>query len=158
MSRCKAAMIYTGRGGFVSLEESYHGNSLGGLSVGDSENREHFRNLLPHCSKIEPPLNEQALDKVETRLKGRNVAAFIMEPIIINLGVLVPEQRFMQGLQASAGSMAPSSSPTKSPPVLAAPESFSRASISIFGPTSCAWRKPSPAATAAWERLDHRAQ
>jgi adenosylmethionine-8-amino-7-oxononanoate aminotransferase len=95
----QAAMIHTGRRGFISLEESYHGNSLGGLSVGDSENRERVRNLLPHCSKIKPPLNEQALDKVERRLKGRNVAAFVMEPISINLGVLIPEQRFMQGLQ-----------------------------------------------------------
>jgi acetylornithine/succinyldiaminopimelate/putrescine aminotransferase len=92
-------MIYTGRRGFVSLEESYHGNSLGGLSVGDSENRKRVRNLLPHCFKIKPPLNEEALDKVERRLRGRNVAAFIMEPISINLGVLVPEQRFIHGLQ-----------------------------------------------------------
>jgi acetylornithine/succinyldiaminopimelate/putrescine aminotransferase len=95
----QAAMIHTGRRGFVSLEESYHGNSLGGLSVGDSENRAHVRNLLPHCSQIKPALNEQALSQVERRLKGRNVAAFIMEPISINLGVLIPEQRFMQGLQ-----------------------------------------------------------
>jgi 4-aminobutyrate aminotransferase-like enzyme len=95
----QAAMIHTSRRGFISLEESYHGNSLGGLSVGDSQNRERVRNLLPHCSKIKPPLNEQALDKVERRLKGRNVAAFIIEPIGINLGVLIPEQRFMQGLQ-----------------------------------------------------------
>jgi acetylornithine/succinyldiaminopimelate/putrescine aminotransferase len=95
----QAAMIHTGQRGFISLEESYHGNSLGGLSVGDSEKRERVRNLLPHCYKIKPPLNEQALDKVERRLKGRNVAAFIMEPISINLGVLIPEERFMQGLQ-----------------------------------------------------------
>ena len=95
----QAAMIHTGRRGFISLEESYHGNSLGGLSVGDSETREHVRNLLPHCSRIKPPLNEQALNQVERRLKGRKVAAFIMEPISINLGVLIPERRFMQGLQ-----------------------------------------------------------
>ena len=95
----QAAMIHTGRRGFISLEESYHGNSLGGLSVGDSKKRECVRNLLPHCSKIKPPLNEQALGQVERRLKGRKVAAFIMEPISINLGVLIPEQRFMQGLQ-----------------------------------------------------------
>ena len=95
----QAAMIHTGRRGFISLEESYHGNSIGGLSVGDSGKREQIRNLLPHCHKIRPPLNEQALVEIETRLKKRDVAAFIMEPISINLGVLIPDARFMHGLQ-----------------------------------------------------------
>ena len=95
----QAAMIHTSRRGFISLEESYHGNSLGGLSVGDSEKRERVRNLLPHCYKIKPPLNEQALPKIEARLTKRDIAAFIMEPISINLGVLIPDARFMQGLQ-----------------------------------------------------------
>jgi acetylornithine/succinyldiaminopimelate/putrescine aminotransferase len=92
-------MIHTGRRGFISLEESYHGNSIGGLSVGDSGKREQISNLLPHCFKIKPPLNEQALAKVEGRLRKRDIAAFIMEPISINLGVLIPDVRFMQGLQ-----------------------------------------------------------
>lgn len=95
----QAAMIHTGRRGFVSLEESYHGNSIAALSVGDSAHREQIKNLLPHCYKIKPPLNERALRQVEARLKNRDVAAFILEPVSINLGVLIPEQRFMQGLQ-----------------------------------------------------------
>jgi acetylornithine/succinyldiaminopimelate/putrescine aminotransferase len=95
----QAAMIHTGRRGFISLEESYHGNSIGGLSVGDSGKREQIRNLLPHCHKIKPPLNEQALAKVEARLRKRDIAAFVMEPISINLGVLIPDARFMLGLQ-----------------------------------------------------------
>jgi acetylornithine/succinyldiaminopimelate/putrescine aminotransferase len=95
----QAAMIHTGRRGFISLEESYHGNSIGGLSVGDSGKRAQIRNLLPHCYKIKPPLSEPALQKLEVRLKGRDIAAFILEPISINLGVLIPEKRFMQGLR-----------------------------------------------------------
>jgi acetylornithine/succinyldiaminopimelate/putrescine aminotransferase len=95
----QAAMIHTRRRGLISLEESYHGNSIGGLSVGDSEKRKQVRNLLPRCYKIKPPLNEQALEKLEVRLRGRDIAAFIMEPVSINLGVLIPERRFMQGLQ-----------------------------------------------------------
>jgi 4-aminobutyrate aminotransferase-like enzyme len=43
----QAAMIHTGRRGFLSLEGSYHGNSLAGLSIGASDNREHIKNLLP---------------------------------------------------------------------------------------------------------------
>ena len=33
-----------------------------------------------------------ALRRIEQRLKRRDVAAFVMEPISINLGVLIPEQ------------------------------------------------------------------
>src|SRR5947207_9941333 len=44
----QAAMVHTGRKKFLSLEESYHGNSLGGLSIGDSEHRRICKNLLPH--------------------------------------------------------------------------------------------------------------
>src|SRR5688500_6126228 len=88
----QAAMVHTGRRGFLSLEDSYHGNSLGGLSVGASDNRENIPNLLPHCGKIPPPLDEKALRRIEQRLKRRDVAAFIMEPISINLGVLIPEK------------------------------------------------------------------
>ena len=88
----QAAMIHTGRRGLLSLEDSYHGNSLAGLSVGASENREHIKNLLPHCGKIPPPLDAKALRRIEQRLKRRDVAAFIMEPISINLGVLIPQK------------------------------------------------------------------
>ena len=95
----QAAMIHTGRRGFISLEESYHGNSIGALSIGGSAKREQIRNLLSHCSKVKPPLDEDALAKIETRLKKRDIAAFVMEPISINLGVLIPGARFMRGLQ-----------------------------------------------------------
>ena len=88
----QAAMIHTGRRAFLSLEGSYHGNSLAGLSIGASDNREHIKNLLPHCAKIAPPLDAKALRRIEQRLKRRDVAAFVMEPISINLGVLIPEK------------------------------------------------------------------
>src|SRR3978361_14870 len=43
------AMAYTGRGKFVSIENSYHGNSIATMSIGASDNRETFKNLLPNC-------------------------------------------------------------------------------------------------------------
>jgi len=55
------AMAYTGRGAFVSVEDSYHGNSIATLSIGASHNRETFKNLLPNCRKIGPPLDHEAL-------------------------------------------------------------------------------------------------
>jgi adenosylmethionine-8-amino-7-oxononanoate aminotransferase len=94
------AMLYTGRTKFLSVEGSYHGNSIGTLSVGSSENREQFKNLLPNCIKIRPPLDDKAAEKVETRLKKKDVAALIMEPVICNLGVLIPQHEFMKDISA----------------------------------------------------------
>jgi 4-aminobutyrate aminotransferase-like enzyme len=95
----QAAMVHTGRRGFLSLEDSYHGNTLAALSVAASENREKRPNLLSHCLKVKPPLGERALGRIETALKKRDIAAFIMEPISMNLGVLIPEDGFMPELQ-----------------------------------------------------------
>lgn len=95
----QAAQVHTGRRGFVALEGSYHGNTLGALSIADSENRRKYENLLRFCYRVPPPLEETALDRVETRLKRRDVAAFIMEPVSMNLGVLIPDARFMTELQ-----------------------------------------------------------
>jgi acetylornithine/succinyldiaminopimelate/putrescine aminotransferase len=95
----QAAIVHTGRHKFLSIEGSYHGNSIATMSVASSEYRSQYGNLLPGCHKIEPPLDRQAVDRVERRLKKRDVAAFLLEPILINLGVLVPESEFMVGLQ-----------------------------------------------------------
>lgn len=92
------AMVHTNRRGVMSLEDAYHGNTIGGLSVGASSNRDTYPNLLPHCFKISPPLNRAALRKIDNRLRKRDVAAFIMEPISCNLNVLVPDKEFMTGL------------------------------------------------------------
>jgi 4-aminobutyrate aminotransferase-like enzyme len=95
----QAAMIHTGRRRLMSLEDSYHGNSLGTLSVGSSEYRDKIPNLLPGCTRVKPPLDDRALGTIERELAKEDVAAFIMEPIVINLGVLVPEKRFMKQLR-----------------------------------------------------------
>jgi acetylornithine/succinyldiaminopimelate/putrescine aminotransferase len=95
----QVAMAYTGRRKFISVEDSYHGNSIGTLSVGASDNRRKFRNLLPNCRKIKPPLDHKAAERVEKLLRGRDVAAFIMEPVILNLGVLIPDREFMTALR-----------------------------------------------------------
>jgi 4-aminobutyrate aminotransferase-like enzyme len=40
----QAAMIHTGRRALLSLEDSYHGNTIAGLSIGASDNRERITN------------------------------------------------------------------------------------------------------------------
>ena len=91
----QAAMVHTGRSRFLSLEDAYHGNTIAAMSVGGGAPG----GVLRKSHKISPPLNGDALDRVETRLKRREVAAFIMEPVPINLGVEIPEPEFMDGLQ-----------------------------------------------------------
>jgi len=95
----QAAMIHTEREKFLSLEGSYHGNTLGALSVGASVYRKQYKNLLRYCSKIRLPLNVAALEEIKSHLRKRDVAAFIMEPVGINLGMLIPQQSFMIELQ-----------------------------------------------------------
>src|ERR1043165_8725591 len=62
------AMLYTKRDKFLSMEESYHGNTIGTISIGSSESREKFGNLLPNCKKIAMPPDAKALSKAETHL------------------------------------------------------------------------------------------
>ena len=87
--------------------------------------------------------------RVETALKKRDVAAFIMEPIICNLGALVADARvharrrravppLRHALHRRRGRHA----------VLAGPESCSPASTTSSSPTSCAWPRRSPAGVA----------
>jgi len=89
----QVAMAATGRSGLVSLSGCYHGNTIGGRSLAGG--RETYPNLLPHCRQVEPPLDDRAADRVEKLLKGEKFAAFIMEPVVCNLGVLIPSKEFM---------------------------------------------------------------
>ena len=93
------AMASTGRRKFVSIEGSYHGNTIGTVSVASTEGREPYPNLLSNCATISPPLGERAIARLETLLKKRDVAAFLMEPISCNLAVLIPEDAFMERAQ-----------------------------------------------------------
>ncbi len=96
----QAAMSHTKRYKFVSIEGSYHGHSIGAMSVGSSDFRGCYKNLLPGCYKIEPPLDNKAVNKLEKFLKQGDIAALIMEPIICNLGVEIPTKEFMIRAQA----------------------------------------------------------
>jgi adenosylmethionine-8-amino-7-oxononanoate aminotransferase len=89
------AMAYTKRRKFVSIEGAYHGNTIGAVSVGSSEERETYPNLLRNCAKLRPPLNARAAARLEQVLERRDVAALIMEPISCNLGVMIPDDDFM---------------------------------------------------------------
>jgi len=95
----QAAMSYTKRHKFISIEGSYHGHSIGAMSIGSSHFRSHYKNLLPNCYKIKPPLDDKAVIKMKQLLKRRDIAALIMEPIICSLGVEIPTKEFMNRAQ-----------------------------------------------------------
>jgi 4-aminobutyrate aminotransferase-like enzyme len=88
------AMTVTGRHKLVSLEGAYHGNSFGARSIGEGG----VDNLLRGCAHLAPPLDDKALRRLERLLETREVAALIMEPVPLNLGVLIPDSVFMREL------------------------------------------------------------
>ena len=77
-SAMKFARAATGRPGLISCESSFHGVTLGPLSlVGDAFFQEGFGPLLPGCERV--PFGDLA--RLEARLRSRQAAAFIVEPI-----------------------------------------------------------------------------
>jgi 4-aminobutyrate aminotransferase-like enzyme len=144
------AMAYTGRGKFVSIEDSYHGNSIATMSIASSENRKTFKNLLPNCHRIKPPLDHRALSRVERLLKKRDVAAFIMEPIICNLGALVPSEEFIGGVARLCRRYGTLFIADEVATGFGARESSSRANTSTWSPMCCAWARQSQAAMVEW--------
>lgn len=87
------AMTATGRRKFVSIAGAYHGNSIAAKSIGSGAAE--LPGSLPGCLKLAPPLDGKKLARLERLLARRDVAALIMEPVIINLGALVPDDEFM---------------------------------------------------------------
>jgi ornithine--oxo-acid transaminase len=91
----KFARAATGRDRLISCESSFHGVTLGPLSlVGDDFFKEGFGSLLPGCSRV--PFGD--LDRLEAELSSGDVAAFIVEPIQGRMVTLPPED-YLRGAQ-----------------------------------------------------------
>lgn len=95
----QAALLTTKRNRFLSVKESYHGNSVAGLLLEDPDYFEGNHSLI-HVQNFKPEFNSTGLKKIEKILKKRETAALIMEPINLNLGVLIPEPGFMTKMAA----------------------------------------------------------
>jgi adenosylmethionine-8-amino-7-oxononanoate aminotransferase len=81
------------------MEGSYHGNTIGTISVAASDGREPYPNRLSNCLTIAALLGRRAAERLKNLLAKGDVAAFIMEPISCNLAVMVPENDFMKRAQ-----------------------------------------------------------
>jgi acetylornithine/succinyldiaminopimelate/putrescine aminotransferase/nucleoside-diphosphate-sugar epimerase len=91
----KFARAATGRPRFLSCENSFHGVTLGPLSlVGDEFFKEGFGPLLSGCARV--PFGD--LDALEGELRSKDVAAFIVEPVQGRM-VTLPPAGYLHGAQ-----------------------------------------------------------
>ncbi len=91
----KFARAATGRPRLLSCDSSFHGVTLGPLSiVGDDFFKEGFGPLLPGCARV--PFGD--LGRLEAELRSKDVAAFIVEPIQGRL-VTLPPPGYLQAAQ-----------------------------------------------------------
>jgi ornithine--oxo-acid transaminase len=88
----KFARCATGRGGIVSCSHAFHGLTYGALSLtGDKNFKNGFAPFLSGC--VEIPFDD--LPALEQVLAGRDIAAFIVEPIQ-GKGVNVPSETYLR--------------------------------------------------------------
>ena len=89
----KLARIATGRPRILSCKSGFHGKTMGSLSVtGREKYQKGFEPLLPACNVVE----YCSLGELEEQLKANDVAAFIVEPIQGEGGIIVPPDGYLK--------------------------------------------------------------
>lgn len=89
----KLARAATGRAGILSCHRSFHGKTLGALSVtGNKTYQQPFRPLVPGCELVVFGDGEQ----LERQLRTRRFAAFVVEPIQAEGGMYLPPDNYLQ--------------------------------------------------------------
>lgn len=89
----KIARAATGRTRFISTEGGFHGKTFGALSVsGRDKYKTPFAPLLPDCRHV--PFGD--VDALEAALRDEKAAAFIVEPIQGEGGIIVPPDGYLR--------------------------------------------------------------
>ncbi|MGI6491630.1 MAG: aspartate aminotransferase family protein [Pelotomaculum sp.] len=90
----KLARAATGRAGLVYCDGSFHGKSMGALSVtGRKKYQKTFQPLVPGCYSV--PFGD--LEALEKKLSDKDCAAFIVEPIQGEGGIILPPVGYLAG-------------------------------------------------------------
>jgi 3-acetyloctanal aminotransferase len=93
----KLARAATGRTGLLSCDGSFHGKTMGSLSLtGNPAYQKSFRPLLGDCQSI--PYGD--FEALERTLASRHFAAFIVEPIQGEGGMRVPPAGYLREVQS----------------------------------------------------------
>jgi ornithine--oxo-acid transaminase len=93
----KFARAHTRRNGILAAEHAFHGLTCGALSLMSDEFwREGFGPLLPGVKTV--PFD--SLESLERELKGKQFAAFIVEPIQSEAGVRVPDADYLRNAES----------------------------------------------------------
>ena len=88
----KLARIATGRQKFIYCINSFHGKTFGALSVtGRDKYQSPFRPLMQECAAV--PFGD--LSALQQQLSSREAAAFIIEPIQGEGGIIEPPPRYL---------------------------------------------------------------
>lgn len=93
----KLAKVATGKSGFISTINSYHGRTLGSLSLtGEQKYKDPFLPLLDGVIHI--PFNNIQVIK-DYLSKNTSIAAVIVEPIQGEAGIIIPDQNYLKQLR-----------------------------------------------------------
>lgn len=96
----KLARIATGREKIISTDLAFHGKTMGSLSAtGKKKYKQPFEPLIPGFDHI--PYAD--LDALESALSNDDVAAFIVEPIQGEAGIIVPFDGYLKGASQICG-------------------------------------------------------
>ena len=92
-SAMKLARAATKRAGILYCKGGVHGTGLGPLSImGSGRMRDPFEPLIPDCFEI--PFGN--LDALETALRERKIAGFVVEPIQAEAGVILAPRYYLK--------------------------------------------------------------